>query len=96
MRKRMTRVERQRRENGEDDILEIIVHPFFLCFGQFAIIEDMDAGLIEFRPDFLEKALLGVGIKFERGLPDGRQFIRRNHPIRRGFHNVRLHLFEDA
>ena len=92
MRKWPSRVERQRREYGKNDLREVVFARLQLLGIEFMVRHHVDALLGETGPQFLFQALVGGVYEALHLAPDGHQLRARAHPVRAEFGDAGVQL----
>src|SRR5512139_3409808 len=96
MRERMSGIKRQRSQDRVDHFLEVIVYFLQLDLGEFAIIQEMDAGLIQLWQNLFVETVQRAAIEFEGYFARCSEDLRRCQSIPEDFHDVRFHLLTDT
>ncbi len=94
-RERMRRVDRQRRQQWEDVVEEVILDPGALGFGDVAPIDQLDADLGEDIPQVAPDRLL-VGSELRHGLVDHHELLGRQQAVRAALGDALADLRLDA
>ncbi len=85
-------IERQRRQRGEDRLLEIRICGGALLFRQIGVVQDVNSRTLQRRHQFLAPAIMGITKQADDRSANGAQLLRRRHPVGTGFGDTLLDL----